>query len=984
MQNIFLNHPGDQYNDFVLVKITPIPELQATLREIVHTPTGAEVMHIENDDPENLFCLSFKTLPSSSNGAPHILEHTVLCGSRKYPIKDPFFSMNRRSLNTFMNALTGNDFTCYPAASQVEKDFYNLLEVYLDAVFHPLLKEPSFLQEGHRFEFSKENDPSSPLKLMGIVYNEMKGSMSSIDTRVWHKTMEHLFPGLPYAYNSGGDPSEIPSLTYPQLIEFYETYYHPSRCLFFFYGNLPLKKHLDYIEEHALKTVQKMSPLPEIPRQKRFSVPIKKEYSYPTEEKKELEKKNILCFGWLTAPVIDQEEVLALSILDSVLMDTDASLLKKTLLDSGLCVKADSVLDTEMSEVPYLIVCKGCRKEDAEALEKVIFDRLNEIVETKIPFHLIEAAIDLLEFSRTEILKDQAPFGLTLFMRCALAKQHGCPPENALTMHSLFQNLLKKARDPAFLTQILRKYFLDNPHFVALTFVPNPALASQEEQEEKGFLKRMQKELSEKQKAKILDQTKELAAYQDEIQRQNLDCLPKVTLKDVPVESREFSLEKEKIGSLEVFRHDCFTNHILYADLIFDFPELKEEDLFYAQLFMMFFSEVGVGKRSFEENLELIHAHTGGVRASATLYVPVSNPAFTTPALHIRGKALKRKIPQFFKLVHEMITEVRFDEKKRLSDLINQVATSLQSNLTRNAMKYASLLAVSGFSEAGHISELWSGITFYQKIQEIASDLKKHLPLIMDKLLEMKEKLLCINTPHLVLSTDQEIYHQLKKDHFFGLDQLPLRKAAPWISRPVAKKVASQAYPISSPVAFTVEAFETVNYLHPHSPALQASTLLFENKILHQEVREKGGAYGSGASFNSSWGNFSFYSYRDPHIAKTIQTFYDATHSIAKGHFDESDLEEAKLGIVQQLDHPVSPGSKAQVAYSWMRDGKTHAMRQNHRDKLLNLTVKQVQEAVEQELLKKKEGSTIVTFAGKEQIDKENRLLPKQLKIISI
>ncbi|HSX11908.1 MAG TPA: insulinase family protein, partial [Rhabdochlamydiaceae bacterium] len=616
------------------------------------------------------------------------------------------------------------------------------------------------------------------------------------------------------------------------------------------------------------------------------------------------------------------------------------------------------------------------------ALEKVLFDRLQEIVSEGIPYHLIEAAIDLLEFSRTEIIKDQAPFGLTLFMRSALAKQHGCPPENALTMRSLFQNLLQKARDPAFLTQILRKYFLENPHFIRLCFVPDPSLASKEEQEEKEFLKQTQSQLNEKQKAKILDQTRALEQYQTEIENQDLDCLPKVTLNDVPKKARDLHLEQESVGSLELFRHDCFTNHILYADLVFDFPKLSEEDLFYVQLFTLCFSEVGAAKRSYEENLELIHAHTGGIRASTNLYVSALDPTRTIPALHIRGKALKRKIPQFFKLLHEMVLSVRFDEKKRIGDLINQVATSLQSNLTRNAMKYATLLSMSNFSEAGYISELCSGLTFYRKIKEIASDLDKQLPTIIDKLKQLKEQLLCSTTPHLVLSTDQEMYHELKKNHFYGLSELPIQKKEPWQNLPYPKKLVSQAHPISSPVAFSVETFQTIHYAHPQSAALHAATLLLENKTLHPKIREKGGAYGSGASFNALWGNFNFHSYRDPHIARTIQTFQEATQTIAQGKFDTHDLEEAKLGIIQQLDHPLSPGSKALVTYTWWREGMTPEMRQHHRDQLLALDVQKVQEAVQQHLLAKKEQSVIVTFAGKELIEKENKTLPNQLKII--
>jgi Zn-dependent M16 (insulinase) family peptidase len=254
MHKDFLSKVGDTYLDYEVTKYMHIDELQCILRELVHKPSGAQIMHIENDDPENLFCLSFKTLPSSSNGAAHILEHTVLCGSKKFPVKDPFFSMTRRSLNTFMNAMTGADFTCYPAASQVEKDFYNLFDVYLDAVFHPEIKELSFLQEGCRLEFSKPHNPKTSLEFKGIVFNEMKGSLSSPDSRLWHAMLEQLTPDLPYAHNSGGDPKDIPSLTYQQLIDFYENFYHPSRCLFFLYGNLSLKNHLDFLHEKRSST----------------------------------------------------------------------------------------------------------------------------------------------------------------------------------------------------------------------------------------------------------------------------------------------------------------------------------------------------------------------------------------------------------------------------------------------------------------------------------------------------------------------------------------------------------------------------------------------------------------------------------------------------------------------------------------------------------------------------------------------------------
>src|SRR3990167_2681273 len=303
----FLEEEGERYGSFIVTKRLPIAELQTTLRHLKHEPTGATVLHLENSDSENLFSLSFRTWPKSSNGVAHVLEHLVLCGSKRFPVKDPFFSMTRRSLNTFMNAFTGSDFTCYPAASQVESDFYNLLNVYLDAVFHATLSKNSFLQEGCRLEFETLNDPCSPLEFKGIVYNEMKGARASGDSRMWHAVLEELFPNLPYQYDSGGDPKDIPSLSHEELLSFYRTYYHPSRCLFFFCGNFPLQKHLDYLEEHAFKDVAPLAPLSPLPLQNRFSVPKHKKVHYTVHDNEELSNQVMVSFGWLTCPLIQQE-----------------------------------------------------------------------------------------------------------------------------------------------------------------------------------------------------------------------------------------------------------------------------------------------------------------------------------------------------------------------------------------------------------------------------------------------------------------------------------------------------------------------------------------------------------------------------------------------------------------------------------------------------------------------------------------------------
>lgn len=985
MHTKFLDHVGDTYLDFEVTKLMPIEELSCVLREMVHRPSGAQVMHIENDDTENLFCLSFQTLPSNSNGAAHILEHTVLCGSKKFPVKDPFFSMTRRSLNTFMNAMTGSDFTCYPAASQVEKDFYNLFDVYLDAVFHPELKELSFLQEGCRLEFSKPKNPKSPLEFKGIVFNEMKGSLSSADSRLWHMMIENLTPDLPYAFNSGGDPKVIPSLTYEELLRFYETFYHPSRCLFFLYGNLPLKRHLDFIHERTLKHVKPVAPLPPIPLQKRFTHPVKKAFSYPVTEDEESSGRTMVSFGWLTCPLVNQEDVLALFILDAILMDTDGSPLKKLLLDTGLCTQADAFGDSEMTEVPYVITCKGCEEGKVEELEIALFAALRTIAENPIPEHLIYAAIHQIEFARLEITGDHSPFGLTLFLRSALAKQHGCEPENALVVHSLFERISQQVKDPGFLRELLQKYLINNPHFVRIVFTPDSKLAKQEQKEEKELLKQIQEKLTESNVQKIIEQTHQLEEYQKIVESQNLDCLPKVSLDDVPLLVRDIALKHEKHSTFETFHHDCFTNHILYADLTFDLPYISDEELPYLQLLISILPELGCGDRDYVKNLEYIQAHTGGVGFSSSLHVQANDANLMKPCLNLRGKALHRKADKLFSLFRDMITAPHLEDKKRIEELLKQIHTSLVSRFPRNALRYAIQQALSGFHQATYVNYSSFGLRYFYTIQEIYKSLETNSITVIDKLIGLKNKILSHQNPHLILSCDAEFYADLHSKNFYDLfSGLPSKPFIPWNADYTLTPVMSQARPIAAQVAYNVKAMPSITFVHPHAAALTVATQLFENKVLLNKVREKGGAYGAGASYSSTTGCFYFHSYRDPHIASTLDAFDLAIDTIVAGKFTEQDLEEAKLGIIQQFDAPISPGSRALTAYGWLRDGKTKQMRQEFRDKILSLTSQELKQAVSAHLVSKKNEAVIICYGNKELIEKENLRLKTKNKVLPV
>ncbi len=972
-----LDAAGQSYRNFLITKYLPLDELRSTLIELVHEPSGARVLHIANDDPENLFCLSFQTFPSSSNGVAHILEHTALCGSKKFPVKDPFFAMTRRSLNTYMNALTGQDFTCYPASSQVEKDFYNLLEVYLDAVFHPELKKTSFLQEGHRIEFADPKNLKGSLQFQGIVYNEMKGAMSSVESRLWEAMSQALTPDLPYRHNSGGDPKDIPSLSYDELVEFHRNFYHPSRCLFFFYGSLPLKKHLDFIEKHGLRHAAKIPLLPPLPRQARYTSPIHAADRYPIGKDETIDKKTIIAFAWLTAPISEQSELLALSLLDSILTDTDASPIKLALLKSGFCTQVDSSMDVEMSEVPWAIVCKGCDEKDSAALKKVLFEILETLASKPFDPEQIEASLHQLEFQRKEIGAEGVPFGLTLFMRAALIKQHGSEPENALLVHTLFSELRDRLADPNYLPSLLRKTLLDNPHFVHLVLRPDPTLEKEEQEEEAKRLEAIRARLTEKEEKRIAKQTEELAAYQESVENQSLECLPKVTLSDVPPRARDFHLSEKKTGSLSLYHHSCFTNQIVYADLVFDLPSLSADDLCLASLFSRLLPELGAGGRSYAETLAYQQAYTGGFDASLSLHVTHENPDHCKPAFALRGKALYRNSGKLFSLFADYAAAANCTDAERIKEWLLQHATELQSRLAKNALNYAIQTSLSGYSTPSFVYDQFHGVPYYRYVQKWAKNFDASF---LKEIQRMQQLVLGLQNPSLVLSSDDAF---LQTADFSPLEKrLPNRTFQPWQGSYPLPQIEPQVRFVPAPVAFTCSGLRSVSYKDPHSPFLMISTELLDNISLHKEIREKGGAYGGGATYSPSTGNFHFYSYRDPHLAKTLAAFQKGLEKIASGAFNERELEEAKLGVLQALDSPVAPGSRAITAYAWKRAGRTLPLREEFRSKILSATHDEVAGALQQCILNKPRID--VSFLGQELYAKEKKKLKHPLKELPI
>ena len=967
---------ADIYNNFIVEKITDLSEINCRMLELRDQLSGASVMHIENDDSENVFSLSFKTLPENSHGTAHILEHTVLCGSKKFPVRDPFFSMKKRSLNTFMNAMTGSDFTCYPAASALEIDFYNLLEVYLDAVFHPNIDQLSFLQEGHRLEYNKE---SKLLENKGVVFNEMKGAMSSPFSIMWKSMMAELLPDTPYSHDSGGDPIDIPKITYEELINFHKNFYHPSRCLFFFYGDIPVKKHLDYIRKEVLHDVKPLPELPKLKRQKRFTKPVKTSVLYPAPIMEDISQQNIISFSWLTCSIFDQLELLALQVLETILMGTDAAPLKRAILSSGLCHQAGSHIENEIQEVPWLLYFQGCRSEDADAIEKTVFETLEKIAQEGFSQRQIEAAIHQHEIQRSEITGDDSPYGLTLFMRAALIKQHGGEADNGLKIHSIFEKLREYIDQSNYFEMLLKKHFLDNPHYVRTVLRPDLNIKQLEDLTECEKLKKIEEKLSKKERSMIIKNAKALEKLQNE-EEENIDCLPTVTTADVPEKPTYYKLEEDQFKTLNLYHHETFTNGIVYADMCCKIESLPEEMLSYAKLYTVLLPHLGCGGRSYNENLEYIQENTGGVDLSLSFCTSSDDFNSIAPSISIEGKALERKAQELLELYCDIIQKPDFSETERIKELLLQHHVSLEQSINDSGLKYAVSTSCGALSEASYIGGYWGGINYLRFIRKLINDIDKNLPILQEKMHSLHKELLEGKCFDLILSCDAKAKEEIiLSEGFKKILDLGTDKKVSWRTSYQLPDKERASYAISSAVAFTSQAFNTVPYNHPDSPALAVTAYLLNNKTLHRRIREQGGAYGGGASCNSCGGKFYFYSYRDPNITSTLEAFKESLDVAVNKNFSERDLEEAKLEVFQKLDSPVSPGSRAYGSYHHLQEGITLEKMMVFRKRLLDVSADDISRSVKKHIIPHLEKAPVASFASQEIINKEKATISPPL-----
>lgn len=973
---------GDVVHGYLIKRVEEIEEIHITLIHAVHEKNGANVYHIKADDRENVFGLCFKTYADNDKGTPHILEHTVLCGSKNYPVHDPFFSMLRRSCNTFMNAFTAKLWTGYVASSQIEKDFYNILSVYLDAALNPLLTKESFMQEGHRLEFSDPEDVDSALVTKGIVFNEMKGVFSNPSSIVWRSLINYLYPNTPYGVDSGGIPKDVTELSHKELTDFHKKFYDKRRCNYFFYGDIPLEKHLAFLNDQVFtEELEKIEEIPCIAKVARFDAP--KAYSENYHSSNPEKDPVYFSLGFVTCGIEEQEELLTLMLLDIILMDTDASLLKKKILDSKKCLETYALYDSDAREIPYIIYCVGLKGEENE-LQNVILKSLEEIKEEGISEEWIKGALHQLEFSKVEIAGSHGPYGLDLMSRTVTPNQQGASLTDGIKIHSLITSLEEKLEDKNYLSNFIDKHFLKNNHRVSFSLYPDKHVHDNELKEEKESLEKKHQALSKEDKLKLQKENKAFETHQKEAETEDIECLPSLKIADIPKEVPYYEVNREMNGGCSVYHHDVFTNAIYYVDLVFDIPQIPEEDLPYLRLFSTIIPELGTKSHSWEKNMQRVQQNFGSLSSGLALNVQMDNINTCYPTLSIASRFLKKNKEDCFEILKDTILNIDLDDKERIKDLLTQIASSLESGVNKRALSYALKQSCAHISPWTHLGNLWYGSPYYLFVKEIMTDLDNNLEKVIEKFHFFVKTLFHLNNSHVIISCEQKDFDSLVENNFYELMSISSATSpfSPWIELPTPREPENKGMIIASGIAHNALSHATVTLTSELAPALKIATYLLENIYIHKMVREKGGAYGSGVKYNILTGVLHFYSSRDPHISDTIEAFHTAATELANREISDRELTEAILSYIQDVDSPVPVCSRASVTYFQEKVGLTKEIRQKFRDEILSLQKEDIKRAITEAILPHLENdATQVSYSNEQKLEEANASLKNKLTL---
>ena len=954
------------YQSFRFIREETVQSLSIKVEEFEHIETGAKHYHLHADSEENVFLVALRTVPEDSRGVAHILEHTALCGSKNYPVRDPFFMMTRRSLNTFMNAFTSSDWTAYPFASLNRKDFNNLLNVYLDAVFFSRLDPLDFAQEGHRLEFEQDDDPNSALVYKGVVYNEMKGAMSSVPSQLWQTLTKYLYPTTTYHHNSGGDPVHIPDLSYQQLKAFYETHYHPSNAIFMTYGDISAAEHQEKFENQALKHFARLDHKVAVPDEKRYFAPIRVQESYPCNEDN-LDKKTHVVMAWLLGKSTHLQDALRAQLLSSVLLDNSACPLMHHLETSDLGSSPSPLcgLDDSQKELNFICGLQGCDNQSSDAIEKQILDTLEKVANEGIPQQDIESALHQLELGQREIGGDSYPYGLQLIMTSLTAATHRGDPVKLLNLEEALEELHEEIKNPEFIKQLARELLLNNPHRVRLTFSPDENIAARKEAEEKQRLADIQAALSDQEKQHIVEQAQALKQRQDAQDDESI--LPKVTLEDVPKQEPQIEPDifQPKAGKLSAYKTG--TNGLCYQQIIYDFPKTDLPVLQLLPIYSYCLGELGVGDEDYMAVQRWQAQVCGSFGSFSSMRGEVDNVHNIHGYYVFSGKALSRNQGKLCELMQQTIQQVRFDESGRIKELVSQMRAQREQSITGHGHGLAMAAATAGVCAAAKLGHRLTGLEGIVHIKTLSDSLENATDLeqLSQQLAKLHRHLTSGAKQFLLIAEEEQLEGHI--ENFAQFENLGNDAQVEAFHLDSEVKHVNQAWLTTSQVNFCAKAFPTVPMNHADAAPLVVLGNFLRNGFLHKAIREQGGAYGGGALQDSNNGAFKFYSYRDPRLEQTLSDFDKAVEWLLNSEHSWNKVEEAILGTVSGLDRSESPAGRAKRLFHSELHGRNEAHRQLFRERVLATTADDLKRVAATYLQPDKANTAVISdFANKQ------------------
>ena len=924
-------------NAYEVLKEEELQDIHSKGWLLRHKKTGARVMLIENSDENKVFNIAFRTPPKNSTGVAHILEHSVLCGSREFPIKDPFVELVKGSLNTFLNAMTYPDKTCYPVASCNDRDFQNLMHVYLDAVFYPNIykKEEIFRQEGWNYHLEKKE---GPLKYNGVVYNEMKGAFSSPDDVLEREIMNSLFPDTTYGCESGGDPVNIPDLSYEEFLDFHRQYYHPSNSFIYLYGNIDMEEKLEFLDSHYLSAFDSLAIDSEIRDQEAFAQVKDIQKPYPVSEDEGEEDNTYLSYNMVAGNAMDSQMAMAFEVLDYALLSAPGAPLKKALLDAGVGKDISGSYDNGVYQPIFSVISKNANVEQKEEFVRLIEDTLKDIVKNGINKKALRAGINYHEFRFREADFGNYPrglmYGLQLFDSWLYDETKPFIHMQAIPTFEF----LKEQVETGYFEELIQKYLLDNTHGSIVIIKPERGRTARMDKELADKLQAYKDSLSKEEIDALVKATKELEEYQEEESApEDLAKIPVLGREDISREIAPIYNKELETGGVKLVHHEVETNGIGYTALLFDLSGIPEEKLPYISILQSVLGIINTKNYEYSELFNEINVHTGGIGTSLELYTDVTKVKEKEfrATFEIKGKALYPKMDVLFSMMREILMESDLGDEKRLKEILAMLKSRLQMSFLSSGHTTAALRSLSYTSPMAKFKDDTDGIGYYEVVKELEENFEEKKAELIANLRQIAQQI--FRKDNLIISYTSSADGLAPMEEAFAkiADTLHTEEKEAETPCEIHCVKRNEGFKTSSKVQYVARTGNFIDRGVEYTGALQILKVILSYDYLWQNVRVKGGAYGCMSSFNRI-GEGYLVSYRDPNLEKTMEIYEGVVDYLKNFNVDDRDMNKFIIGTISNIDRPMNPAAKGSRSMNLYMNHVSAEMIREERNQILD------------------------------------------------